>query len=586
MGIHLIKSEKAQELLEDAEFTRQWMNLYENCPWATVFQDVQYLSIWNRHYKNVCELFFIYETDENENLIGLFPLARCKKSDKIFIAGDYHSEYQTWLAIEENGDEFAEKAIDLLSDGYPKHRLQLMFLAPNTPLRWLEGKWGKQIRLQSVPRPLVDLGGENSAEISLRKRGNKTRIRQLKKQGELKFDELTCPIKFGEIFDEIESFSRLRVSGIHNTQLATDKNRKPFHIDLMKETDLVHPTLLTVGEKITSAQVCLQNRDEMLLSITAMSPFFAKQSPSKIHLLMLENELFQTDYKKFDLSPGNGYKQRFANETEESYSLTVFFNKTDFRSYKLKRKAFEFGRQTLEKVNIKKTKIFRFADKFVHKLKRLKISTVPRTIFKNIGKKIYEYKECRMYSFDVEKVSQLENSPVLKVDYVPDLLKYKPVEGWQDTISQFHQKVLRRFEAGTHSYSFADDETLLHYGWLLERQKVSNVYEVGQSFELPENTAVLFDYYTHPQARGQKLYQKAIIQGLHDAAKVPETKQVFIGVLADNLPSRHVIEKLGFKYEGSLFQETHFGVIKKWQNWDEESQIEKTELVLQESYSV
>ncbi len=585
MSLNLAKSEKAQEFLEDADFNRKWINLYEKCAWATVFQDIQYLKIWNRHYKDVCEVFFVYELDENENLIGLFPLARCRKSDKLFIAGDYHSEYQTWLATEENGNEFAEKAIDLLSTEFPKHRLQLMFLAPNTPLEWLEEKWGKQTRLQTIPRPLVNLGEKNTSEKSLRKRGNKTRIRQLKKQGELKFEEVKCPTEFSRVFDEIEGYSRLRVSGIHNVQLDVDKNRKPFHLDLMKETDWLYSTLLKVGNKISSAQVCLQNRDEMLLSITSMSPFFAKQSPSKIHLLMLGKELKDTDYKNFDLSPGNGYKQRFATETKESYSLTIFFNKTDFLSYTAKRKAVKFGRETLEKVNIKRTRFFKLADKLVHKLKRVKIQTIPRTIFKNIKNRVYEHKECRMYSFDVRRISSLENPNVMKVDSVVDLLKYRPVEAWQDTTSQFHQKVLRRFEEGVHSYSFADDEILLHYGWLIERQEVSGVYEVEQSFNLPKNTAVLFDYYTHPKARGQKLYQKAILQGLHDAAKIPETEQVFIGVLADNEPSRHVIEKLGFKYEGSLFKETRFGFVKKWQVWDQESQIEEKELVLKESYS-
>ncbi len=586
MGIYIAKSDEAQELLEDEEFGRKWKELFEKCPWATVFQDFEYLSIWNRNYKNACETFLIYETDAADELTGLFPLARRLKTGKIFAMGDYHAEYQTWLATPENGDRFAEKAFDLLVAEFPDQRLQMLFLAPNTPLNWIKGRWTKQTRLLPLPRPIVKLSGENPPAKSLKKKGNKSRIRQLKKKGELEFAEVTCPIKFSKLFDQAENFSRLRVSGIHDVQTEKDENRKKFHLDLMNETDVVYPTALKINDEIVSAQVCFRNRGEMLLCITAMSPFYAKQSPSKIHLLMLGNLLAEKGYESFDLSPGNGYKERFATDIEETHALDIFFNKADAAKFKTRRKIAKFGRKTLEKFNFTKSRLFRIGDRLLHKLKRVRLSTIPGTILKNIGLKIYECKEVRMYSFDVERIIDIENRGTMNVDSVSDLLKYKPVEGWQDTTSQFHQKVLRNFEAGIHSYSYAEDETLLHYGWLIERQEVSNVFEVGQEFNLPPNTSVLFDYYTHPKARGKGLYQKSLLQGLHDAAKIPETEQVFIGVIADNAPSRHVIEKLGFKYEGSLFRETRLGFVKKWQNWSENSQINEKEPALEESYSI
>ncbi len=586
MAIHLAKSEKAQELFSDAEFGRKWTKLYESCPWATIFQDFQYLNIWNRNFRDVCETIFIYETDDkDEDLIGLFPLAQCRQTGKLFITGDYHAEYQTWLATTENGNEFAGKAFEILSKEFPDKRFQMMFLAPNTPLEWLEEKWAKQSSLEKVPRPVVNLQGENTSAISLRKKGNKSRIRQFKKQGELKFEEIESAEEFAQCFDEIEGYSHLRVSGIHNVQFKLDARRKQFHIDLMKETNVVYPTVLRVGDKTASTQVCFRNRDEMLLCITSMSPFFAKQSPSKIHLLMLGNKLSETDYKNFDLSPGNGYKERFANEIDQSHKLTVFFNRSDYLQNKTKRKLMSFGREALEKLSVKKTKVFRVADKFVHKIKRVRFRTVPHTILKNVRRKIYENKEARMYSIDISRIEMLENPNLMKVDSVLDLLEYKPFEAWQDTTSQFHQKALDRFAQGTHSYSYREDGELLHYGWMNEKQDISHVTEVGQSFKLPKNTTVIFDYYTHPKARGKGLYQKSILQGLHDAAKLSDTEQVFIGVMADNAASRHVIEKLAFKYEGSLFRETRFGFVRKWQNWCNDSQVEEKEFVFEESYS-
>ena len=579
MSLHIARKRESERLLHDPQFRRQWIELYENCPWGTVFQDVDYLSIWYRNFKERVELIFIYESDQAENIIGLFPISRCIETGKLTIAGDYHAEYQTWLATPENGDKFAEKALNKLCSEFPTSRLQLMFLAPNTPKKWFEGKWANRIRLQRVPRPLVNLDERNTSEQSLRKRGNKSRIRQLRKRGELSYSVLECPDKFSKVFDEIESNSHLRLSALHNVQCGDDEARKSFHEDLMRETDIVYPTLLTVDDDIASAQVCFRNKDEMLLCLTSMSPFYGRQSPSKIHLLMLGQELAKTSYKNFDLSPGNGYKERFATETLDSYTLTIFFRRSDYFIHTAKRKALACARNNLARFEVKKNSFFKFADKLLHKVRRVRPYTIPQTIFKNIGRKMYQHKECRMYSFDIRKIGSLENPNLMNVDSIPDLLKYRPVEGWQDTTSQFHQKVLRNFENGIHSYSLADENQLLHYGWLIERQEISQVFEVDQEFKLPENTAVLFDYFTHPEARGKGLYQKSILQGLHDASKIDGTKQVFIGVMADNASSRHVIEKLGFRYEGSLFEETKLGTTRRWQDWSEKSQVSEFEPV-------
>ncbi len=520
---------EAQRLLHDAEFRLKWNRLYERCPWATVFQDVQYLTIWNRNYKDGCELILVYEADESGELKGLFPLSSCPITEKLFVAGDYHCEYQTWLATKECGNEFILRALELLKHEFPKRKLQMVFLAPDTPLDWLDGKWAKQSVLRSVPRPMVDLGDKDKPDNSLRKRGNKTRTRQLEKIGDLRFEELSSSKELSEIFDEIENFSHLRLSAIHNVQSKIDKNRKQFHIDLMEETDVVYSTVLSVDEKIASAQVCFRNKDEMLLCITSMSPFFAKQSPSKLHLLMLMRELTKTNYTNFDLSPGAGYKERFATHSENCHTLTVFFNKAECTIYKVRRRAVKFARKTLEGLSVTKSRAFTFADKVAHKLRRVNPKTIPSTVLKNLIRRIYDHKECRMYSIDVRKIQTLHKPNLMNRNSVSDLLKFRPVEGWQTTTSKFHQKVLENFENGIHSYSYVEGNTLLHYGWLIERQKISNVFEVEQEFELPPDTPVLFDYYTHPNARGKGFVSTITTPGPSRRRKCTRDQEGFYG---------------------------------------------------------
>jgi CelD/BcsL family acetyltransferase involved in cellulose biosynthesis/RimJ/RimL family protein N-acetyltransferase len=565
MSVFLARGNEAKELFHNTEFQTKWQHLFEICEWSTVFQSLQFLEVWHRNYQEFQELIIVYEHNERNELIGLFPLSFDIKESQLCVAGTYHSEYQTWLATNENRNLFIDKSLDLLEKEFPKSSLKFMFLAPNSPLEWLDGKWGTQSRLQKVPRPLVEIGNGEHADNSLRKKNNKGKIKQLKRSGDLQLVELKSSEDFAAHFDEIEDFARLRMSALHNVKPNIDGRRKAFHLDLVESTDLLYPTILKVGENIASAQICVKNRDQMLLCVTAMSPVFANQSPSKIHILFIEKELAAKGISTFDLSPGDGYKDRFATHHEDSYTLNVFFDKTAFAKYKNTRRIAKVSKEMLERLNIRKTKAFTIADKILHKLKRVKPQTIPITIAKNIQRKIYEKKECRFYYFDAEKIKDIPDFEFVRRNSIEDLLKYQPTEGWQFTTSEFHQEAMKRLADGAISYTFADENKLLHYGWLLENQEVSRVSEVGDAeFHFPPNTAVLFDFYTHSQARGKQHYQKSLSQMLHIASQIPDVKQVFIGVLADNVPSRKVIEKIGFQYHSSLFQEVKFGKKRNW----------------------
>ena len=88
--------------------------------------------------------------------------------------------------------------------------------------------------------------------------------------------------------------------------------------------------------------------------------------------------------------------------------------------------------------------------------------------------------------------------------------------------------------------------------------------EVCQSLTLPRASVVLYNFYSHPIFRGRGLYRATIGHMLHEAFADESTRYAYIGVLADNLPSRHVIETMGFEYQGSFFWKRCFGIERKW----------------------
>ncbi len=578
MGINIKSAESAYELLRNDEFIAKWKTLARHCSWGTIFQEPEFISIWYDNYKSRFELIFVFETDSANNLIGMLPLARERASDRLLFAGDHHSEYKTWLATASNGNNFADGAFRRLAKLYPKSDIDITFLSPNTPVAWLENGWKSCSHLQTVPRSLVSLGEDNTSSESLRKRGNKTRIRQMKRKGEVNFRKIESVEEFAELFDQAEEFSALRLSGLHDCIPAVDPDRKQFHLDIFEKTDLIHAAKLEVGNETAAFSVSMRNRDEMLLCITAMSPFLAKQSPSKIHLLMLGEELKETDLKSLDLSPGHGYKSRFSTDEDSVYTLHIFFNKLKGAWFNARRDLVDYSKQSMELVGIDCEQMKSRMLGISARIKKLNRKTFLDAVLNRSTRLIYQKNQCRLYSMNVSNIA--DAPAVMNVDAVSDLLKYESIESHQESREAFHRRVIENYENGFHSYSIADDERLLHFGWLIERQEVSHVYEVNQKFDLPPETSVLFNFYTHPSARGQKLYRKSLLQGLSDAKKIKGTKQVFIGVMANNAASRHVIESIGFKYEGSLFSKRFLGKMSYWQLWERESQLREIQPAL------
>lgn len=121
-------------------------------------------------------------------------------------------------------------------------------------------------------------------------------------------------------------------------------------------------------------------------------------------------------------------------------------------------------------------------------------------------------------------------------------------------------------ESGHRSYTIGDNNKLVHCGWLVTYQEKSFLTEVGQSYTYPEPGAVLYDFYTAPDGRNCGYYQATIRQMLDDLNRSEDVSVAYISVLADNGPSRHAIEKIGFRHIGSLFR---YRVLWHTKNWEQ-----------------
>jgi RimJ/RimL family protein N-acetyltransferase len=172
-------------------------------------------------------------------------------------------------------------------------------------------------------------------------------------------------------------------------------------------------------------------------------------------------------------------------------------------------------------------------------------------------------REFRVYRIDRSRAQSFQADARVQRNSLSDLLCFEPAESWQSR-DDFLSAALTRLEQGESAYTVNIDSRLAHSGWMAFNQAESYMPEVDQTLKLPPGSVVLYDFYSQPKFRAQGLYRATLAHMLHTAFTKQDTQYAYMCVLADNLPSRHVIEALGFEHQGSFFWESRFGEVKKW----------------------
>ena len=317
-------------------------------------------------------------------------------------------------------------------------------------------------------------------------------------------------------------------------------------------TGVLHAVVLRAGSSLVASILSIKSRDYLSVGVFAHSPYLASASPGKFGMLFLARAALGEGYRFIDLTPGGEWKERFANDSDVAHEVAVRFDPNAARKA-------AWGERILA-VSKKALKLFGLTPDMMRSSVAMVRRATPAAIIRHIMRVIWNRCEYRVYYYDVEKAAALEPERAMRRDCIDDLLRFEATTPWH-TRQSFLAGALKRLESGVHAYTSCEDGRLNHCGWLAQNVEKSYFSEVGAEYIYPPNSVVLFDYHTHPEARGRGLYQRAILQMLKDAASVPEARRVYISVLADNGPSRHVIEKLGFDHECSLHRWVRFGQV-------------------------
>ncbi len=521
--------------------------------------------IW---YKIYCEQYIpvvLITRDQNGILNGLLTLAISTIDGQLVVAGGCQAEYHCWICTPEIANEFAMRAIRAVRSAFPLSKLTFRYLPPGTPTTWLENpEFNAICSLDAHRRPLIQLGAKRLAENALfRNKTIKNQLNRLNKKGPPEFKLIRNPIEFEELFPIIISFYDHRQAAIHGVPpFLSDVLKRKFYSTMMQQNpNLLHVTVLKAGKQIIAAHLGISGKSTLHLGITALNPVLARLSPSTLHLHFLITMLKDENFDVLDLTPGGDiYKERFANTFEDAHVLTVFPSVRYRTQEVIKDGFFRNAKKMLSAIGVapERTKSLKT------QLKATGIRLASGSFIKKAIRWICGDHEIRVYAFDISTGHIGTKADSINCNSLDDLLAYTPPHKKSIARKEFLSVSLRRLGDGERVYTYVENGRLLNYGWLIERQEKSFISEVKQEFFFPPNSACLYDFYTSPNARCRGLYTMSLQKMLKDISCVTETEKVFIFVLADNFPSRHVIEKLGFIYQYSLFERVRFGRSLKW----------------------
>ncbi len=557
----------AQQLLSDAHFLREWEGLADRCPWTTVYQTPGFAHTWYRVYADEYAPLIVASRTA-ETLDGVILLAQNARGDVVHV-GAHQAEYQGWLSTPESSARLLTGTAEQLRLMGVKE-LRLHMASPKLPLDSLDAlqPLGMHATVRQHHRGLMRVGAGNEIESSLRKKGNRSRISRLSKHAPLELVQLNSRDELDEVFDTIIDQCDLRQGALHNSlPFRADPRKRDFYLALMDEPGLLHATVLRSGDKVVAAHLGPIDRDYVSLGIISHSPLVAAHSPGKLLLLFLGRLLGTQGFSLFDLTPGGVYKDRFADRHDAVPSITLHLSPLSYLRSRGRQVAVKSLRGASEAVGLNPREV---GDTLVAAAKRVARLT-PRKFAQTAAvvtkRWMHSTREFRVYTMsNAEALTLGGRGSDFSINQVGDLLQYEQTAG-EPNVQRFLQLALQRLEQGEFAFTYAHEGKLLHNSWIIPRT-MQGGSEFGHHVHFAQWASVLWADFTHPEARGRGLHQASIRARAWFAARQRMASLVAIGVRADNAPSRHNIEKLGFTHVGSAFLQTKLGREARWTEGD------------------
>ncbi|MEM7414934.1 MAG: GNAT family N-acetyltransferase [Gemmatimonadota bacterium] len=561
-----MRGSDARALLDDPGFVAGWDALLTSCPWATAFQAPHFARTWYDVYRDVYEPIIALERADGA-LAGLLLLARHRESGEVVHVGAHHAEYHTWLAPGGPEQSFIVAALSALAE-LDISLVRFLFLAPETPLEWTKDlpALGFLADVRWHSRGLMKVGEGSTIAASLKKSGNKSRLSRLKRSGEVEFVQIRSQDELAAAFDEIATQCDVRQGAVHDSlPFATDPLKRRLYLTLARDPDVMHCTVLRAGGKVVASHLGLRSGDMVSLGLITHAPQYGRASPGKLLILFLGQLLGEQGLEWFDMTPGEGYKDRFATDHDDVAVLDVMLNPSVQRRFRIRRRVVTFGRKLGQRLGRDLLGSVRFAAAAV----RIHgpVGAVARGSAGGMAW-VASREEFVLFRRSIDTpVPEPSNGTTVRFNELDDLLLYEPATSSDPRLTDFLSAAVSRLERGDLMATVLRDGALIHCGWLsVDAKKVWPTS--NHRLDIDGGISFLQEGFTHPNA-GPEVLRTSLIERLRVATERSKGGWCGAAVMPGGAPSRRLLEELGFDLAGTAGSRVRRGDRSYWSDVQE-----------------
>lgn len=536
MKIKILSKDDTLKIISDEVFISTWGSLAKNTTHCTFIQEYGFVVSWYQSYLDKYKPMMVLGYDEEENIVGILPLALAYNTGDISHAGADQAEYHGWICLKEYEEEFLVQTLISIKKECIPGKWKWGWLPPKVNINWLHSKILKEsgIYINSITSqlPLHNLENPDKLQKFNKNKSDRSKMNRLKREGELRIERIRDRDSAERLLEIVMTQYNFRFLSLYNhIPFQLDKNKRVWHLnqmDLMPEN--IHVTALWHGDELLACNFGFCTADKVLLGLISYDPLKGRHSPGRIFLITLLEFIKEEGYKYLDLTPGgDNYKEHFSNEHVTISKPTICFNRynqiNDFTSTSLR--------------NLLKKRFTARDLASIQSLTQKSISDLIKSIVQQQRDSVPPYFS---YRGEAEEVTHNNNLPPLQTQQYHDLLLYQNKEGIL-TPKEVAYTAMKKFERGDRLYTMVSGKELIAFVWLANSGKKHWHPHLEEKINQTENSIIIYDFYVSDQTRKDELFQYCMEQILKDIQN--EKVSVIYLVKPENI-DKITLNKAGF----------------------------------------
>jgi CelD/BcsL family acetyltransferase involved in cellulose biosynthesis len=550
------------------ERVQEWELLARESRTVSVYQSPGFVLAWYETHAPAYEPLLVMGLDSEGRVVGVVPLARRSAGGLVF-AGAAHCTYAGWLAVESLEDEFPAACVVALHDaGCVPTTWAWPWLAPGSSVAWLDHPSMRRRRVAARIRhgftPVVDLQAEPLTRfLDTDKRQYRRKMARLGREGEVRLVAVTETGVIDELFSRFTVLFDVRQLVRYGAAPFTDDPVKAefYRMLIERAADSVLFYALFAGEVPVAFQFALRHRRRVMDFGTAFDQRWRDASPGKLLMDLVAERLRDEGSELIDRTPGGDlYKEEGASRHEAICALTFFPSARRAVVAQARDAARARAKAAATATGVSTEQVRRRARLAVARLYGRSPLALGAALVRRARGWTWSSKRTVVYRVDEEAWRRRERvraEPPLHQDALEDFLhgdELLPDVSRQRLLA----RALERLDLGDHCYTAVVDGRLAHVSWLQLAPRPAGLSDLGARWPMPPGSAIMYDSWTAPFARGRGLHKRGADQRIADALAAGATA-IFGEIEPGNVISRHNADAVGHREVGQVVTRTRLG---------------------------